>query len=288
MAKIQWVFQDESGTNLNRYIATNVETGEQTTFDLLRGGSISVVGTPLNAEKLNELVSAINQAYDLIDTKEKDTTYTLSKINHSIILSSSDGINNNVALDKTDVGLENVDNTRDIDKPISTKTQEGLEQRVLKTTTINNKSLQSDIILRGEDIPYSADGTKSIKEKIDEFSKYTPLTEKNYQEFFNPLKSNDVVLDKKELFFQRTNVYGLVTITLNSNPIIRKISTTVAGRITIPIEVDYKITDPNNIYFKITAPDENTTGTTVIISIYDMFNNSVTKTVKVVQTGASI
>ena len=64
MAKITWVFQDESGTNLNRYIATNVSTGEKVTFDLLRGGNISVVGTPLNADKLNSLINAINDNYD--------------------------------------------------------------------------------------------------------------------------------------------------------------------------------------------------------------------------------
>ena len=64
MAKIKWVFQDEQGTNLNRYIATNVNTGERITFDLLRGGNISIVGTPLNAEKLNELITSINSLYD--------------------------------------------------------------------------------------------------------------------------------------------------------------------------------------------------------------------------------
>lgn len=64
MAKIEWVFQDEQGTNLNRYIATNVSTGEQITFDLNRGGSISIVGTPLNAERLNSLVNAINDLYE--------------------------------------------------------------------------------------------------------------------------------------------------------------------------------------------------------------------------------
>lgn len=60
MAKINWVFQDESGTNLNRYIATNVNTGEEITFDLSRGGNITIIGTPLNAEKLNSLINAIN------------------------------------------------------------------------------------------------------------------------------------------------------------------------------------------------------------------------------------
>lgn len=64
MAKIDWVFQDEMGTNLNRYIATNVSTGEAVTFDLNRGGSITIQGTPLNAGKMNSLISAINLAYD--------------------------------------------------------------------------------------------------------------------------------------------------------------------------------------------------------------------------------
>lgn len=66
MSKINWVFQNENGTNLNRYIATNVATGEQITFDLLRGANISIVGTPLNAENLNSLIEAINNNYDTI------------------------------------------------------------------------------------------------------------------------------------------------------------------------------------------------------------------------------
>lgn len=69
MAKITWLFQNESGTNLNRYIATNVNTGEEITFDLLRGGNISIIGTPLNAENMNSLVNAINGAYDEISEK---------------------------------------------------------------------------------------------------------------------------------------------------------------------------------------------------------------------------
>lgn len=66
MSKINWVFQNENGTNLNRYIATNVATGEQVTFDLLRGANISIVGTPLDADNLNSLITAINDNYDNI------------------------------------------------------------------------------------------------------------------------------------------------------------------------------------------------------------------------------
>lgn len=128
MAKITWTFKNEEGTNLNRYIATNVSTGEKITFDLLRGGNISVVGTPLNAENLNALITSINACYDLISSSEKDTTYTLSKNGNAIRLTSSDGTTNDVTLNKSDIGLGNVDNTSDMDKPISTATQQALEE----------------------------------------------------------------------------------------------------------------------------------------------------------------
>ena len=77
MAKINWTFQDESGTNLNRYIATNVNTGEKITFDLLRGANITIIGTPLNAEKLNQIIKSINEAYNLIQDldEEKNVLY---------------------------------------------------------------------------------------------------------------------------------------------------------------------------------------------------------------------
>ena len=74
MANITWRFIDEQGTNLNRYIATNVDTGEEITFDLLRGGNISVVGTPLNAEKLNEIIEALNNSYTKLETNTKINT----------------------------------------------------------------------------------------------------------------------------------------------------------------------------------------------------------------------
>lgn len=82
MAKIEWVFQDESGTNLNRYIATNVDTGEKITFDLLRGAIIpqGQEGTPLNAETLNSLITAINSNFDEITTLKQSVATNASNI----------------------------------------------------------------------------------------------------------------------------------------------------------------------------------------------------------------
>lgn len=74
MAKIDWVFQNENGTNLNRYIATNVATGEKVTFDLLRGANISIAGTPLDAITMNSLINAINENYDEFTTLNTKVT----------------------------------------------------------------------------------------------------------------------------------------------------------------------------------------------------------------------
>ena len=121
MSKINWVFQDEQGTNLNRYVATNVSTGEKITFDLLRGGSISVVGTPLNADNLNSLIKAINDNYDnfnnYVPTSRTINGYDLSE---DLELDAEDVFArpNNWLPNKEDVGLGNVDNTADKDKSV--------------------------------------------------------------------------------------------------------------------------------------------------------------------------
>lgn len=61
--KIKWQFQDELGSNLNQYIATNELTGEQVVLNLLRNANITQQGTLLKAQTLNELINAINSAY---------------------------------------------------------------------------------------------------------------------------------------------------------------------------------------------------------------------------------
>ena len=165
MAKINWVFQDEQGTNLNRYRATNVETGEEVVFDLLRGGNINVVGTPLNAEKLNSLVNAINDLYDSKLDKTGGTLtggLTINGATSGYSLNGSGYVKGSwlqsttkqaltynatmfVVYDdegwlyyrspsqvKSDIGLGDVDNTSDLNKPISSATQRELDLKATK------------------------------------------------------------------------------------------------------------------------------------------------------------
>ena len=130
MAKIEWVFQNEVGTNLNRYRATNVNTNEVITFDLLRNASISVVGTPLNAENMNSLITSINALYDNLSTLSTQTTNSLSLKEDKSNLKALAYKN---GLTKEEVGLGNADNTSDLNKPISTATQNALDLKADKS-----------------------------------------------------------------------------------------------------------------------------------------------------------
>ena len=62
-------------------------------------------------------------------------------------------LDTNIFINKADVGLSRVDNTSDINKPISTLTQNALDLKVNKNTTINGKLLDQNVILTIDDIP---------------------------------------------------------------------------------------------------------------------------------------
>lgn len=153
MAKIDWTFVDEVGTNLNRYIATDGDSGVTYDFFLTRNAEISQVGTSLNASNLNQLISSINTLYDktsTIDTSINTINNNITNINSNIttinnkfssyvpITRTINGkeLSSNISITKSDVGLGNVDNTSDVNKPISNATQ----------TELNKKANDSDVV----------------------------------------------------------------------------------------------------------------------------------------------
>jgi hypothetical protein len=64
----------------------------------------------------------------------------------------SNTIGNPHQTSRTDIGLGNVDNTADKDKPVSNAVIAELNKYVLKTTTINRKPLTSNIVLTADNI----------------------------------------------------------------------------------------------------------------------------------------
>ncbi len=87
-------------------------------------------------------------------TRDDNSTFTLdlsALLDDTNLVTSVNGQNGVVVLSKSDIGLGNVDNTSDADKPISTATQTALDLKVnytdvLSTVTSTNKIVtQSDI-----------------------------------------------------------------------------------------------------------------------------------------------
>ena len=76
-------------------------------------------------------------------------------------------ITNSYVIGKSDVGLSNVDNTSDINKPISTAVQTALDGKVPTYTGINGYTLDNNIVLTKTDIGLQyADNTSDINKPI--------------------------------------------------------------------------------------------------------------------------
>lgn len=81
------------------------------------------------AEGMEDGVSIVDKINEIVeDTKEIIDNYTIN--GHTI--------SSNPVLDKTDIGLDQVDNTSDLDKPISTATQEALDTIEDETDLVYN------------------------------------------------------------------------------------------------------------------------------------------------------
>lgn len=61
-------------------------------------------------------------------------------------------LSSNVSLDKVDVGLSNVDNTSDSNKPVSTTQQAALDAKVPTSRTVAGKPLSADVTLAKGDV----------------------------------------------------------------------------------------------------------------------------------------
>lgn len=110
-------FVDELGTDLNRY-QVQEEGGTSYYVKLLRSANVTQVGTSLNAENMNKIVDAINNI-------------SFSVSGNTLTIRNQDNVTITFApkYTKVDVGLGNVDNTSDLNKPISTAAKNALDKK---------------------------------------------------------------------------------------------------------------------------------------------------------------
>ena len=103
MARIDFTFQDEAGTNLNRFKATREDDNTSYYVTLTREANIQIQGTPIDAQHMNEIINAINDMYQTSVTGvkgESESTYRIGNVN----------------ITKANIGLGNVDNIADKNK----------------------------------------------------------------------------------------------------------------------------------------------------------------------------
>ena len=106
------------------------------------GGIIAAGMVDLN-RNMDELEEAVSEALNSLNAGH--VSLEEIKVNGHPITSS-------VNLTSTDIGLGNVDNTRDLDKPISTRVSAALNEKVDKSIRVNNKSLAQDVVIEKSDI----------------------------------------------------------------------------------------------------------------------------------------
>lgn len=73
-------FQDESGTNLNKFKMTYVEDGVEKDITLARNATITAQGTPLNKTFFNNLATAINDNFSALDEETTDLANKVQEI----------------------------------------------------------------------------------------------------------------------------------------------------------------------------------------------------------------
>lgn len=136
--------------------------------------------------------------------------------------------------------ISNVDNTSDIDKPISTAQQEALDTKVPNTRTVNGKALSEDITLKASDIGADASGAAanqitshniSTTAHNDIRTLITGLTNR-----LNALAdSDDDTLDQMSeivayIKSNKTLIESITTSKVNTSDIINNLTTNIADK----------------------------------------------------------
>jgi hypothetical protein len=151
---------------------TNCVTGFSTKINLLETNLTAV------NNRVTSLTNGLlaNNEDDIVEMN-RINTLQMTKANISTTINGY-RLESNIVLDKNDIGLNNVDNTSDLNKSVSILTQSALDLKVDKRTTVNNKSLSSDIVLTFLDIGLNnIDNTSDLAKPVS-LAQQTALNQK--------------------------------------------------------------------------------------------------------------
>lgn len=113
-------------------------------------------------DKIDSVEGALSDSITALDNKYDTITDALDDKIDSVEGALNTHISNKLnphEVTKTQIGLGNVDNTSDLNKPISTATQNALDGKVPNTRTVNGKALSNNISLDYTDVNALPDTT---------------------------------------------------------------------------------------------------------------------------------
>ena len=149
---------------VDKVVGKQLSTEDYTTEEKEKLAGLSNYDDTNITQKLNEKVDKITGkglSTEDYTTSEKTKLGTIEEGAQVNTVTSVAGRTGAVTLTKTDIGLDNVDNTSDDDKPISTATQTALDSKVDK---VEGKGLSQE------------DFTTELKSKLDGLSNYNDST----------------------------------------------------------------------------------------------------------------
>lgn len=126
--------------------------------------------------KFNDVVDEVTNVKSTIETNKSDTEDKITDVNKSITEVKESLKKEIDAITASDVGLGNVDNTADTDKPVSTAQQEAInaaKTEILNTVSdrIYSEEISTDELdTNGDDPEVSATVKKYINDKIQEIA----------------------------------------------------------------------------------------------------------------------
>jgi hypothetical protein len=126
--------------------ATTADIADSTDKRYVTDAQLTVIG---NTSGTNSGDNAVNSLYSGLAASKQDTL--VSGTNIKTLEGQSLLGSGNIDLSKSDVGLGNVDNTSDANKPVSTATQTALDTKTNKLITTNRQTASYTLVLSDAD-----------------------------------------------------------------------------------------------------------------------------------------
>jgi len=126
--------------------ATTADIADSSNKRYVTDAQLTVIG---NTSGTNTGDNAVNSLYSGLEASKQDTL--VSGTNIKTLEGQSLLGSGNIDLSKSDVGLGNVDNTSDVNKPVSTATQTALDTKTNKLITTNRQTASYTLVLSDAD-----------------------------------------------------------------------------------------------------------------------------------------